>query len=81
MGSALRRTNQVRVCHGTEDKTLENQSPADLSMAEESNAWLSPGFLGRLVKVRHRPLGVLYLRSTYMCLLTPLLFLGEDVSR
>lgn len=43
--------NQVRVCHGTEDKTLENQSPMDAFSAEEPTAWLSRGFVGRLVKV------------------------------
>eukprot|EP00752_Nemacystus_decipiens_P012656 g11210.t1 len=43
---------RVRVCHGTEDKTLEKRSPADAPLAEEPGPWLSRGFLGRLVKTK-----------------------------
>lgn len=46
-----RGSNQVRVCHGTKDKTLEKQSPSDALLAEDPSPWLSRGFLGRLVKV------------------------------
>ncbi|CAM9285636.1 unnamed protein product [Ectocarpus sp. 4 AP-2014] len=43
---------RVRVCHGTEDKTLERRSSVYASSLKESTAWLSRGFLGRLVKTR-----------------------------
>eukprot|EP00903_Cladosiphon_okamuranus_P018800 g17294.t1 len=46
---------RVRVCHGTEDKTLEKQkhSPTDAPLAQdEPSPWLSRGFLGRLVKTK-----------------------------
>ncbi|CAM9265396.1 unnamed protein product [Ectocarpus sp. 8 AP-2014] len=43
---------RVRVCHGTEDKTLERRSSVYASSRKDSTAWLSRGFIGRLVKTR-----------------------------
>ncbi|CAM9662920.1 unnamed protein product [Hapterophycus canaliculatus] len=43
---------RVRICHGTEDKTLEKASPVTAPLGEESTTWLGRGFLGRLVKTR-----------------------------
>ncbi|CBJ26842.1 Hypothetical leucine rich repeat protein [Ectocarpus siliculosus] len=43
---------RVRVCHGTEDKTLERRSSVYASSRKDSTAWLSRGFVGRLVKTR-----------------------------
>ncbi|CAM9304799.1 unnamed protein product [Scytosiphon promiscuus] len=45
-------TVRVRICHGTEDKTLENAAPAIALAGETATAWVSRGFMGRLVKTR-----------------------------